>query len=137
MKRAMVSAVLLIAVIWPLLHYGLVARYQLNPWKFGAWAMYTSPNLPVLAAVFTQVAEGYRLIAPESWPAEVREARRQFEMRRNDLGVLARPDKLAAAALAARPDLDNVVVLVQRFTLDPSSALTVSTKEQYVYPRSK
>jgi hypothetical protein len=137
MKRAIVLAVLAVAALWPLAHYVLVAHYSMDNWKFGGWAMYTTPRRTSLSALFTHVPGGYQLVPPKSWPEYVRVAQRRFDDRRKALGELCRPDDLAAAALTARPDLDNVVVLVQVIELDPSTDHVVSTRRQYEYPRSR
>jgi hypothetical protein len=105
--------------------------------KLGGWAMYTTPRRSLLSILLTRVPGGYRPIAPEAWPEYVRVQQQRFNVNRKVLGELWPPDDLAAAALAARPDLDNVVVLVQVLELDPATEHVVSSKRQYEYPRTQ
>lgn len=135
MKRFIVSAVLAFTAFWPLAHYGLVRTLELNNWKLGGWAMYATPQSRVLTALFTEVEGGYAQIRTETLPADVQREQRRFERWRQCLGIITRPDDLGQAALAARPDVENVVVLVQRMYLDPGTALMESTRAEYRYRR--
>lgn len=135
MKRFVVGAVLAFVAFWPLVHFGLVHALELNNWKLAGWAMYATPQSRVLTALFTEVEGGYAQIRPETLPDDVEREQRRFERWRQCLGILSRPDELGRAALAARPDVENVVVLVQRMYLDPRTALVGSTRAEYRYRR--
>jgi len=134
-KRAVVACVLAWAALWPLAHYRLVHHYGLNPWKFGAWAMYTVPTPPVLVALFTRSGGGYRHIDHQSLSSELQQVHRRFQMDRHVWGDLARPDDLARAALAELPGVHSIVIIVQRMTLDPETSRMVSAKAEYDYDR--
>ena len=135
MRRLVVVSVLVWAAVWPLVHYALVQRYRLNPWKFGAWAMYTVPTPPVLVALFDKVEGGYRLIDPASLDVAADEARRRFEMDRHVWGDLATPDELAYAALAELPRVSTLAVIVQHTALDRDTGRMVSSRDEYTYER--
>ena len=57
-KRAVAVAILLWVCLWPLAHRILVATWDVNPWKLGAFAMYTTPTPPVQVALFRKGSDG-------------------------------------------------------------------------------
>ena len=136
MKRTLAVALLLFAALWPLVHRVLVARYDLNPWKFGGWAMYTTPTPPLLVALFTKQSAGFAVIDESTLSMVAQQQLKSFREERHALGKLRRPDELARTVLRTRPDLSSVVVIVQRMTLDHDTALVVPTKDIYNYDRA-
>lgn len=122
-------------VVWPLVHRGIVAAYDVNPWKLGGWAMYTTPMPPVLTVAFEPRGAGGTPIDRTMLPVYAQQALQRFEIRRHVLGNLHRPDEFAGHVLRARPDLPEVVVLVQRMVLDPKSARMVARTMHYTYDR--
>ena len=60
---------------------------------------------------------------------------RRFRIERHALGDLREPDDVGRALLEARPDLDWVVIAVQRMILERGSARMTSKRRQYVYER--
>jgi hypothetical protein len=135
-RRNAVVALLAVAALWPLAHRVLVARFAIDPWKLGGFAMYATPTLPVLVAVFAPQAGRLALLDESTLPAGVRARLDRFRVERVALGRLREPRDAARAILAARPDLHGVVLVVQRTTLDPRTARTVSTRERFVYDRA-
>jgi hypothetical protein len=135
-KRNAVAALLGFVALWPLTQRGLVARFEIDPWKLGGFAMYATPSLPVLVAVFAPEAGRLALLDESSLPAEARARLDRFRVERVALGRLREPRDAARAILAARPELHGVVVVVQRTTLDPSTARTTASSERFVYDRS-
>lgn len=131
-----ILAVVGFVAIWPLLHRGIVAAYDVNPWKLGGFAMYTTPTPPVLAVAFEPRGDDGVPIRNENLPLVAQLAHRDFEGRRWVLGELHRPDGFAREVLRARPELGEVIVLVQRMVLDPSSARMESRTVHYTYDRN-
>jgi hypothetical protein len=45
-ERVMIARIALVSAlgIWPPVHIALVQVFDVNPWKFGGWAMYASPK---------------------------------------------------------------------------------------------
>ena len=136
MKRNAVAALLAWVALWPLAQRALVARFEIDPWKLGGFAMYATPTLPLLVAVFAPEAGRLALLDETTLPAEARARLDRFRVERVALGRLREPRDAARAILAARPDLHGVVLVVQRTTLDPRTARTRSTSERFVYDRS-
>lgn len=132
--RFVLSVVAFVAV-WPLLHRGVVAAYDVNPWKLGGFAMYTAVTPPVLVVAFEPRGEGGVPIDRRDLPAYAQQTLQRFEMRRHILGNLVRPDEFAAQVLQARSALSQVVILVQRMVLEPSTARMATNTMHYVYDR--
>jgi hypothetical protein len=135
-KRAAVASVIGFVALWPLVQHGLVARYAIDPWKLSGFAMYTTPSLPILLVLL--VPRDGRLVPLDeaTLPPSTREALDRFRVERAALGRLRAPEDVARAVLDTSPDLQAVVVLVQRTTLDRRTARTVASTERYSYDRS-
>jgi hypothetical protein len=121
--------------LWPLAQRALVARYEIDPWKLGGFAMHATPSLPVLVAIFAPESGRLVLLDESSLPASVRARLDRFRVERVALGRLREPRDVARAILAARPGLAGLVVVVQRTTLDPRTARTTASSERFVYDR--
>jgi hypothetical protein len=135
-KRNVVLALLAFVALWPLAQRALVARYGIDPWKLAGFAMYATPSLPVLVALFVP-KDGTLVLAQEGeLPDPVRARLDRFRVERVALGRLRDPEDLARFFLDARPDASGVMIVVQRTDLDPHSARTISDKEIFSYDRS-
>jgi hypothetical protein len=135
-KRNAVALLLAWVAVWPLVQRGLVARFAIDPWKLGGFAMYATPSLPLLVALQVPRDGQLVLLDESTLPPPTRAALRRFRVERLALGRLRSPDDAARAVLEARPDLPAVVVLVQHTTLDPRSARTRAETERHSYDRS-
>lgn len=135
-KRNAVLALLILVALWPAAHRALVARYGVDPWKLAGFAMYSTPSLPVLVALFVPEQGRLVLVEEAALPAPVRARLDRFRAERVALGRLREPEDVARLFLAARPDATGVMIAVQRTDLDRRSARTVSGKEIYSYDRS-
>ena len=135
MKAWIALGVLAWVALWPLGHRAIVAAWDVNPWKLGGFAMYTTATPPVQVVAFARDGSELSPLDERTFPAEVQETLRQFRIRRHALGRLHPPDDLATAILDARRDLQWVVVAVQRMKLDPATARMTSTRDRYVYER--
>ena len=134
-KQWILWSVLALAGLWPFVHRALVPKYELNPWKFGGWAMYTTPTPPVQVALFKIVGREKFHVPEDTLSSDVVSALDDFRKRRHAVGLLARPDAVAEAVFEAPGDLDLLLVLIQRMTLDHETALTTSSKDDYWYER--
>jgi hypothetical protein len=134
-KRTAVVAILLAVALWPLGHRVLVARYGIDPWKLGAFAMYATPNLPVLMAAVGTSSQGTAVVDENALPPWVRQRLDRFRAERGALGTLRDPADVGALLLSARPELTSVAILIQRTTLDPATARIKVATPRYVYER--
>jgi hypothetical protein len=135
-KRSAVTALLAAVALWPLAQRALVARWGSDPWKLAGFAMYATPSLPVLVALFVPDAGQLALVDEATLAPPVRETLDRFRVERLALGRLREPEDVARAFLAARPDATGVLVVVQRTDLDRRTARTVSDDEVFSYDRS-
>lgn len=136
MRRAIAIGVLAWVALWPFAHRVLVAVYDVNPWKLGGFAMYTSATPPVQVVAFARgAAGGLQPVDERALPAQARGRLRAFRIERHALGELRSPDDVGRALLDALPNEPWVIVAVQRMRLDPHSARLTSTRAQYPYER--
>ncbi len=134
-KRNALVALLAFVAGWPLAHRGLVARYEVDPWKLGAFAMYATPNLPVLVAAVGTSLAGTSVIDEAALPIWIRRDLDRFRVERAALGTLRDPEDVGRMLLAARPDLTSVAILIQRSALDPETATIRVATPRFVYRR--
>ena len=52
MRRALATAILVWVAAWPLAHRAAVSAFDINPWKLGGFAMYTTATPPVQVVPF-------------------------------------------------------------------------------------
>ena len=128
-KRRLVLAFLVCVAAWPLAHRFLVARFEIDPWRLGGWAMYCTPKLQVeVALVPERAGRPIELDLPPS----LREEANRFAGRRAVLGRFVNPDVLARRALD-RLEADSVVVTIQHDRLDPRTNRIIGTREYFRY----
>ena len=121
--------------IWPAVHIGLVARYDLNPWKLGGWGMYSAPQLASEVRVSCLTPDVVGIYELRSIRPDLQPSLHQFRRRRLALGSLARPDRFAQAVLDHYPAIDGVVVEVVQPVLDPRTGMIRGESSRYEYLR--
>ena len=136
-KRAIAVAILVWVCLWPLAHRVLVAIWDVNPWKLGAFAMYATPTPPVQVVLLKKGNAGLVPIDERTLPQGVRAVLDRFRIERHALGRLRLPDDVGRATLRASPNLEWLVVAVQRMLLDSDSARMTSRRDEYVYERTE
>lgn len=139
MRQRIAIGLLVFVAAWPLAHRALVARFDVNPWKLSGFAMYTTATPPVLVALMVEDPTPPATLRPlheATLLPHTRAAIDTFRRERHALGRLVTPDAAGQAVLEARPDLDFVLVVVQRMWLNPSTALMESEKQNYLYDRA-
>lgn len=133
-KRRLAAAVLIVFTAWPLLHYGLVQRYRLDPWKFGGWAMYTVINfLPQIEVFAIRGGDRQQIgLGSHNFPAS-RAAREALVFDAKFYGELADAEPLARAAASEVGDEVPIEVVITRYFLDRSSARMSATRRSFFY----
>jgi hypothetical protein len=119
---------------WPLVHRLLVARLDLDPWRFFGMAMYCVPKPRIGVAAYT-VSNGRRenLVVREG--SATHEAIQAFILHREAWGRRFAPDVLAAA-LARVLRVDELEILIREHRLDVASARIVQSDTAYRYDRA-
>jgi hypothetical protein len=131
-----IAAIVALVALWPLVHRVLVVELDVNPWKLGGFAMYTTPRPPLLVVLFTRQGEHLAPIDERTLPTHVRRQLHSFRARRHALGKRVQPDELARALFDARPRLEGLLVVVQNMRLDRETARMISTKDHFAYTRA-
>jgi hypothetical protein len=136
-KRRIVVGIVLAHALWPFVHFAVRTSFEINPWKFFGWAMYSTVPVAVTLEL-DPIARGPSEQASErAWSPIVRRVGDVFTRKRKLWGTLIAPDALASAALAERPGIAGVSIRVGRIALDPASAHMVETSRVYHYRRSQ
>ena len=123
---------LILFTLWPIVHHGLVLKFEINPWKLAGWSMYCMRPAPIEVDVMTAADA-----LPEGWemglPPEVQAAVDQFAYDRRMWGLLEEPDAVAAAVFEAAPELGEVRIRVKDRRLDRKTAHIVQKIDDYDY----
>jgi hypothetical protein len=128
MKRRLVQVFILLFALWPLLHFGLVVRYGVDPWKLFGWGMYSVPGAMKSLRLAVESDQGQLVVIdPETYSTREGRAALRFVEYRRALGRLARPDDLLQVFFEERPELQSIVVGLATLELDPDSGHLVST----------
>jgi hypothetical protein len=135
-KRRALGVFLLLFALWPLGHFALARRYEIDPWKLFGWAMYCAPGpMKTVRVVGLGPQRELRRFDMRRYTPEERALVDGFRERRRALGRLARPEALARGMLALHPELEGVVVAVFALELDRETARLRSTAEQSTHWR--
>jgi hypothetical protein len=134
-KQRLVVAALGLLAVWPLAHRALVARYDIDPWRFFGWAMYCAPKLPATVSLVA-IEGGERVpVAVRSLSPDDRRAIHSLRRHRALWGTLASPARAGRVLLAARPRAAAVEVVVEKWFLDPASASIATRTETHRFER--
>lgn len=133
MKRRVVGTFLLLFALWPGVHRGLVAAFDMNPWKLAGFAMYAQPSFPPQVELLA-LRGGEQERIERVTPFE-RALLEDYADRRRSIGRLASPRSLAESLLERRADLDGVAVRVTTRYLDPETAFIEQRVERLEFRR--
>lgn len=134
-KTAIVATALAALTAWPLVHLWLVARYDVSPWKLAGWGMYSAPRSRSLGMeVFGRRADGPLDHLTQPSP-DVRALASTYLERHRWLRKLVHPTALAEAVAAARPDWNEVKIVVFEPALDRTSAMIAMSVLVHRYVR--
>lgn len=136
-KARVVVTVLAALLIWPPIHYWLVESRALDPWKFFGFAMYCRPSIPVSIDAWVLV-DGRRTEYPtDTWPTAGRARLRSFLRDRKILGTWRQPNGVAQWLFRARPDVEQVLLVVQHPRIDRATGLITVRDFPYGYVRPR
>jgi hypothetical protein len=131
-KERLVAGVVLALALWPAVHLFLVARFEIDPWELMGWGMYSVPG-PQVHARMEQLVEGRPLLVR---PSDASLARLDaFATARSHLGRLVSVDALGRDLLALEPEMEGVVVILRRWSLDRDSAHFDFREERFRFER--
>jgi hypothetical protein len=135
LKRLVVHGALALLTLWPLVQMGLVARFEVSPWKLAGWGMYATPRFDLVGMEVYGRAPGgpeQQLTAPT--PALRAQASAFLESYRwlRDLAPHAR---FAREVLDANPQWEAVRLVLFRPTLDARTGMVEMIRTEYAHRR--
>lgn len=122
---------------WPPLHFRLVERYELNPWKFFGFAMYCCPTLPVQLDVEIVERGSVVRLPMGALPMPLRAAWRRFALDRSVLGTFRDARPLALRILRARPMAEAVRIDIRHAHIDRATGRIVERHYTSEYRRAE
>lgn len=136
-KKRIVILVLVALAIWPWVHQGLVAYYDLDPWRFFGFAMYAVPPSSGWAHLI-EIRDGDEVhFHYTTLKTEPRAAWEDYSRRRPVWGRLLEPHRIADAVFESRAGLQELKIIVARDIISRSTALVESTNGMvYHYKRA-
>ena len=133
-KRRLAAAILAAFTAWPIVHFALVRAYDLDPWKFGGWAMYTVTGFLPKIDVFALGEEGREQLGLGSHRfLRAREAHEQLVFDTKFYGTLADAEPLARAAADEVGEDVMIEIAITRFYIDPQSARISARRRSLFY----
>lgn len=118
-KKNLVAGLLVALSLWPVAHVFLVTRYEIDPWEFMGWGMYSMPS-PQVHVRMEQLIDGHGyVVRPSDATLERLDA---FSAARTRFGRFARVEELGAEVLELEPQMEGIVVILRRWELDRETA---------------
>ncbi len=133
-KARLLGSLVVVVGLWPIAHYVLVTRLDVNPWKLYGFAMYCTPHV-VEVELYGRQGERIRRIESRTLPPEIREGYRAFLLRRWVLGRLHSPEPVARSLLETWPQLESVEVRVHLERLQPMGDSIMRRSRVYDFAR--
>lgn len=146
MKRQLVILCLAVFTIWPLAHRGLVAWWDVSPWKLFGWAMFCVPS-PRYFGVLAEVRandtvnhpafmDAAAAAEPERFARTDHIAKHRYLFHRSHLGRLADQRGAARQILDRHPEMGSIAFAVNRAGMERRSASMQWRIETTVHDRS-
>jgi hypothetical protein len=135
-KKRVLAGILALLVVWPAVHYGLVAALDLDPWRFCGFAMYATPAAHQWVFMI-ELRGDKRVHIHHTWLTD--EGRKAYRTLRKDralLGELAPPHALAQAIFDERPEIEALEIVLIRDVISPRTSHTIARPgTAYIYRR--
>lgn len=119
LKRRIWQGVVVALCAWPLLHFALVQRYGISPWKLHGMAMYCAPKLRESGTLHAVAAGRERVL--RAAPEELATALDEYMRARHALGSLASARALKRAAASNVSGGNGLFLELQHWSLDPDT----------------
>ena len=135
LRIRLATALVALILVWPPVQHGLSRTFELDPWSFFGFAMYSVPNFETTVRAGALRGEG----AEPDWngiPVASYRHLRDYALRRTRWGALLPPDRLAAELLERHDDLDGVVIRIRRYEIDSETERIVARERDHSYRRS-
>ena len=134
-KRRVLYAAWICLTLWPLVQISLVQRYDVNPWKFGGWGMYSAPQLTSYVRVLGRAGETGQDFPLPTLDPRLQPGLERFLRLRRGLRKLVRPDYLGRSILEHYPLPQVVTIVVVQPVLNPENGMIEESRTAYEYRR--
>jgi hypothetical protein len=134
-KTRIAAAICALFMVWPAVHRALTAIYDTNAWRLGGFAMYATPPGSTHVSIAEIHGSRKTFRSHGALPDALVKQRRLYSLRRSALGSLLPPDALAEAYFRARPDVNEIEVMITRRILSASNARIENRETLYVFDR--
>lgn len=112
-----------------------VTRYDVNPWKFFAWGMYSRTPITLQLKLGEIARPGQAPRPPRAWSKSTQDAVAEFLARRRQWGRLQPLDEVAATAFREHPDLYGIAIRLVEAKVDPETAMIVGDETVELFYR--
>ena len=122
-------------LVWPLVHHGLVLRYDISPWNFAGWAMYCVPRKAIEVELIA--VDGQRRV-PVNADSLSPEARYRYDLYLYDreiIGRFASSEKLARAVFENQSGFNQLELVVTRHYLSFPDGMWTGEREVQHFQR--
>lgn len=136
-KKRLLLGLLIVITIWPLAHFAVVRTFDLNPWKWFGWAMYTVPSDAINIYVIDDAGQRVPLhAAPPRLRQRLADTQHQFSTRLLQFGPGPSPDALAQVLFRAFPSHRRLRIYVQHVEMNRQTAMYEQVRMHlYTYER--
>jgi len=135
LKHRLVFILLLLFAAWPLVHYGLVQRYQLDAWKYGGWAMYVVPARNPELRASIRVEDEWQPLDVERMDDVLRGEALRFAHKRRVQSFRVEPSDLGRVILERHAEVQETRITVDDFKIDPETGRVQLQTFVYDYAR--
>jgi hypothetical protein len=142
MKRLLLGAWLIAFGLWPLVQYGIVSAYGLDPSRYAGWATLAAPVFEPNVVLFRIELHGARTlddvqaakIQGHQWSDDLRAEYRRYITALSDSGRLALPpEQLGKRLLEEHGETGMVLIVVQTRKIDRATSRIQTQVERYSY----
>lgn len=134
LRKRLASVLILFVVVWPLVHFALCKTFDINPWKFYGFAMYTVPMRQIeLSYVGFTNGEPERINPYRN--ENVKDEANRFYRNVWILGKLYPPHLLADQLLDEFPQYEEILVVEGVYRINRETKLMDLYQRQYRYSR--
>lgn len=135
LKERLALVLVTLFFAWPPLHIALARQYLLDPWKLGAWGMYSTLPNQTDVQVFIYDAQGEIVANQNKLSSKHWDMYQRFKRRRDLIGELASPDLLGKSLLYLHPGAERVEIRVGVVQFDRQSKFLKLHAKTYEYKR--
>lgn len=127
-KKRVVFVAIVILALWPIVHHGIVATYEINPWLYFGLSMYAKPRLyiDIVAMEVAYPGQPFQSVNRDDAHASLslQSNLHMLANRRAWYGTLYNPESVVKGMFNAFPgEIDRLAFTTRRLVLDAEGML--------------